>query len=236
MALRTRIILCAHGTTSHSGRSAITTLVNAVRREAIDHEVVDAFVDVQQPLVTEVLGETSGRRVIVPLMLAHDTATDQVLRAASAGDDLVRVAPSLGPDWVLAEIGVRRLIEAGARPADTIVMVAPEADSAMALADIAKGARLLSAVWGGRVHVGVMAGEGTPVAEALDVARAYKRRVVVSQYALTSSESSAAIGRLGADVVTAPLLGSGAPDPRLVTLVMSRATSRGSWVNGVGSR
>ncbi len=227
--MRTRIILCAHGTTSHSGRSALSSLVNAVRRESRGHDVVDAFVDVQQPLLADVVGETGGRRVIVPLLLSHDSEADGFLRRA-AGDEMVRVAPAVGPDWVLAEIGVRRLIEAGARPSDSIVMVAPHADGPAALTDIGKAARLLSAVWGGRVHVGVVDGDGTSVEEALDVARAYKKRVVVSMYELASGEGASAIGRLGADVVTAPLLGAGAPDPQLVSLVLARATTRGSWV------
>lgn len=228
--MRTRIVLCAHGTTSHRGRSALSSLVNAVRREAVGCDVADAFVDVQQPLLADVLTETSGRRVVVPLMLAHDPETFAALRTATEADELVRVAPAIGPDWVLAEIGVRRLIEAGARTGDTIVMVVPRVDGPRALADVGKAARLLSAVWGGRVHVGVLSGDGTPVEEALDVARAYKRRVVVSMYELVSGEGTAAIGRLGADVVTAPLLDAGAADPQLAALVMNRATTRGSWV------
>lgn len=229
--MRTRIILCARGTTSHTGRSALASLVNGVRREIGEHDVVDAFLDVQQPPLREVLAETSGRRVVVPLLLHHDLSATQALQTAVGGDDLVRITPALGPDWVLAEIGVRRLIEAGARPADTIVMAAPEVDGPRALADIGKAARLLSAVWGGRVHVGALAGVGTPIDEALDIARAYKKRVVVSQYALASGEATAAIGRLGADVVTAPLLGSGGADPQVVSLVLTRAMTRGSWVS-----
>ncbi|MCL3837418.1 sirohydrochlorin chelatase [Aeromicrobium duanguangcaii] len=221
--MRTRIIVCGHGTTSHTGRSAIASLVNAVRRHAGGPEVVDAFFDVQQPSLADVVAETSGPRVIVPLVLHHDVATARRLEEVAGGDPRVRVAPAMGPDWVLAEIGVRRLIEAGARPADTIVMVAPEADGPRALADISKAARLLSAVWGGPVHVGVVDGVGTPVEDALDVARAHNQRVVVSMYALASGEGASAIGLLGADVVTAPLLGAGAPDARLVTLALERA-------------
>lgn len=215
--------MCSHGTTSHIGRSAIASLVNAVRRQAPACEVVDAFVDVQQPSLADVVAETSGPRVIVPLLLSHDCETARLMNEVAATDPLVRVAPAVGPDWVLAEIGVRRLIEAGAKPSDTIVMVAPHADGSPALADVSKAARLLSAVWGGPVHVGVVDGVGTPVEDALDVARAHNRRVVVSMYALASGEGASAIGRLGADVVTAPLLGAGAPDPRLVSLALERA-------------
>ncbi len=224
--MRTRIILCAHGTGSHSGRSAVASLVNSVRTEADEFDVVDAFVDVQQPVLADVLTETDHCRIVVPLMLSHDLATMEVLDAVAVDGDLVRVAEPIGPDWALAEIGAQRLFEAGALPTDSIVMVAPQADGPKTLADLSRAARLLSAVWGGRVHVGVLDGVGTPVDEAIDIAKAYKRRVVVSKYALTSGEASAAMGRLGADVVTAPLLGAGVADPQLVDLVLSRAIGR----------
>ena len=73
-----------------------------------------------------------------------------------------RSPPPLGPDWVLAEIGVQRLVEAGARSHDTIVLAADIATDGRAVADIGKAARLLSAVWGGRVHVGTLGGPDTP--------------------------------------------------------------------------
>jgi len=230
--MRPRVVLCAHGTSSHLGRAALSSLVNAVRRAAGAYEIADAFVADQHPLLSDVLAESGGRSIVVPVVLSRDVRTAAVLRDAAASSDLVRVTAPVGPDWVLAEIAVGRLIEAGSRPTDTIVMVAPEADGPRALADIGKAARLLSAVWGGPVHVGVVEGIGTPVEQALDVARAHQQRVVVSRYALTSGDPAAGIGRLGADVVTAPLLGSGAPDPRLVSLILARVGAR---VTGVGA-
>jgi sirohydrochlorin ferrochelatase len=131
---------------------------------------------------------------------------------------------------VLAEVGVRRLFEAGARATDTIVLAADTATDDRAVSDIGKAARLLSAVWGGRVHVGALGGPDTPLAEAVDVARAYGRRVVVSTYVLTPGEVWDEIADVGADVVTDPLLDSGPPDPRLVNLVLDRARSRGGWL------
>lgn len=221
--MRTRIIVCGHGTTSIAGRNALSHLVGAVRRRARGHEVVDAFVDVQHPRLADVVAEASGPRVVVPLLLGHEDRTAALLESVAARDDLVRIARPVGPDWVLAELGARRLAEAGARPRDTIVLVAPRVDGRRALADVSRAALLLSAVWGGPVHVGVVEGAGTPVDQALDVARAHGRRVVVALYDLAPGEGSAAIGRLGADVVTAPLLGPGVPDARLVSLALARA-------------
>jgi sirohydrochlorin ferrochelatase len=223
------LILCAHGTESSRGRHALAGLVNAVRREAQDLDVVDAFVDVQGPTIAEVVGETSGPRSVVPLMLSYDKPVSVDIVQASHLDPGVAVTPPLGPDWVLAEIGVRRLFEAGARSHDTIVLAAGAATDERAIADIGKAARLLSAVWGGRVHVGTLGGPDTPLADAVDVARAYGQRVVLSTYLLTPGEVHDQLVAAGADVVTEPFLDGGPPDARIVSLVLARARTRGAW-------
>jgi sirohydrochlorin ferrochelatase len=224
-----RLILCAHGSEAPKGRAAFSGLVNAVRREAQELDVVDAFVDVQQPRIAEVVGETAGPRAVVPLMLVYDRPVGVDIVQASHLDPDVAVTAPLGPDWVLAEIGVRRLFEAGARSDDTIVLAADTATDDRAVSDVGKAARLLSAVWGGRVHVGTLGGPDTPLTDAVDVACAYGRRVVVSSYVLTPGAVHDQMIAAGADVVTAPLLDGGPPDPRLVSLVCARARSRGGW-------
>jgi sirohydrochlorin ferrochelatase len=229
--LNRTLILCAHGSEVPRGRAAFAGLVNAVRREAQDLDIVDAFVDVQTPSIAEVVGETAGPRAVVPLMLAYDRPVSVDIVQASHLDPAVTVTTPLGPDWVLAEVGVRRLFEAGARSDDTIVLAADTATDDRAVSDVGKAARLLSAVWGGRVHVGTLGGPDTPLADAVDVARAYGRRVVVSSYLLTPGEVHDRMIDAGADVVTAPLLDVGPPDSRLVSLVLARARSRSDWTS-----
>ncbi|RLV57026.1 hypothetical protein D9V41_04500 [Aeromicrobium phragmitis] len=205
--------------------------MHAVRRETREFDVVDGFIDLQQPDVADVVRQTQGRRIIVPLTLWHDDATARQVHGLAATATEVTVTAAIGPDWVLAELAVRRLIEAGARPTDTIVLAGGPADSERAVRDIGKAARLLSAVWGGRVHVGTTdGGLGSPLSEAIDIARAYQRRVVVSMYALTMPSTVRGIGDLGADVVTGPLLSPGSADPTVVSLILARAAARGSWL------
>ncbi|MCD9198413.1 sirohydrochlorin chelatase [Aeromicrobium wangtongii] len=225
------VILCAHGSEAPRGRSAFAGLVNAVRREARDLDIVDAFVDVQEPRIAQVVAETVGPRAVVPLMLAYDRPVGVDIVQASHLDPAVSVTAPLGPDWVLAEVGVRRLFEAGARSDDTIVLAADVATDDRAVEDVSKAARLLSAVWGGRVHVGTLGGPDTHLADAVDVARAYGRRVVVSSYVLAPGAVHDQMVASGADVVTAPMLDGGPPDPRLVSLVVSRAQARGGGVS-----
>ncbi len=229
LSLNRTLILCAHGSENIRGRASVAGLVNAVRHEAQNLEVVDAFVDVQEPDIDDVVARTVGPRALVPLMLAYDRPVSVDIVRASHRDPEVTVTTPLGPDWVLAEVGVRRLIEAGARSDDTIVLAADIATDDRAVADVSKAARLLSAVWGGRVHVGTLGGPDTPLADAVDVARAYGQRVVVSSYLLTPGAVHDKMIDAGADIVTAPLLDGGPPDARLVTLVLTRARSRGDW-------
>lgn len=223
------LVVCARGVETPAARAALAAVVHGVRRGARGLEVVDAFVGPQQPDVADVVAQIPGRRLIVPLTLWHDDEVVARLRHLSTALPGITVTAPIGPDWLLAELGVRRLIEAGARPDDSIVLAAGPAGSARAVRDIGAAARLLSAVWGGRVHVAVDAG-GPALAEAIDIARAYQRRVVVSMYELTMSQAASGIGRLGADVVTAPLLSAGNGEAGVVSLVHARATARGSWV------
>lgn len=222
------LIACSHGTDHPQGRAAISGLVQALRRGAHHREVVPAYVDVQEPSIDEVVRDTHGRRIIIPLLLSSgDHVCVDIARACDL-DPMVSVVPPLGPDWILAEIGVGRLFEVGAGPDDTIVLASAESASRQALEDVSKAARLLSAVWGGRVHVGSIGGGDTPIAEAVDIARAYGRRVVVSTYLLAPGNFYDRLQGCGADVITAPLLDGGRPDPRLVSLMLARSRSRTS--------
>lgn len=219
------IIACSHGTDHPQGRAAIAGLVGAIRREVHHREVLSAYVDVQEPRIDDVVRSTIGRRIIVPLLLSSGYHVNVDIARATQIDPLVSAVPPLGPDWVLAEIGVRRLIEVGAGPEDSIVLASAGSTEKSGLDDVSKAARFLSAVWGGRVHVGSIGGGDTPIGEAVDIARAYGRRVVVSTYLLAPGKFDDRLQGCGADVITAPLLDGGIPDPRLVNLVLARSRS-----------
>lgn len=219
------IIACSHGTDHPQGRAAIAGLVQAIRREVHHRDVISAYVDVQEPSIDEVVRATHGRRIIVPLLLSAGYHVNVDIARASEYDPMVTAVPPLGPDWVLAEIGVRRLLEAGAGSSDTIVLASAGSRDPQALKDVSKAAQLLSAVWGGPVHVGSIGGGDTPIAEAVDIARAYNRRVVISNYLLAPGVFNDKLMDCGADMVTSPILDGGPPDPRLVSLVLSRSRS-----------
>ena len=211
------LLACWSGSTDPTGRAALGTLVNAVRRDAPSVDVRDVAAYTFRPQ-----DSWSPVRVAVPLTLTDGTDVAHVLASARRHDPTIRIAPALGPDWALAEICVQRLIEAGARKGDTIVLGVDGSDHDAAINGYSRSAQLLSAVWGGPVHVGSVGGRDTPLADAVDIARAHGGRVVVASYLLTPGRHADTMRHCGADLVTAPLLDGGPPDQRLVSLVIAR--------------
>ena len=142
------LLACWSGTTDPTGRAALGTLVNAVRRDAPSVDVRDVAAYTFRPQ-----DSWSPVRVAVPLTLTDGTDVAHALATARRHDPTIRIAPALGPDWALAEICVQRLIEAGARKGDTIVLgVDGSTTTRRSTATPVRAAP--QRVWGGPVHVG----------------------------------------------------------------------------------
>ncbi len=214
------LLACSAAPVTPVERAALAALTNAVRRESPGLDVRQLAV--AGPLMEAVPTHDVPDAVAVPVALSPSRDVMRALHAAQQAEPRLRVAAPLGPDWALAELGVERLIAAGARKGDTIVMGVPGSEDEREIQAFSKAARLLSAVWGGRVHLGSLGGRDTSIADAIDIARAYGRRIVVSAYLLSGGPQLDALRECGADLVTAPFLDGGPPDHRLSGLVLAR--------------
>ena len=217
----TALVACAHGTRSAAGRAAVASLVSAVRA-ASSAPVLDAFVDVHGPYVSDVVASLSGDAVVVPLLLApgYHVRVD-ITRAAAPWSSAV--APSLGPSPLLTSLLMDRLQAAGARRGDAVVLGAAGSSDDAADVSVRAAARSLSVAWGGPVSVAYGASRSPSLAAEVARLRSVTcGRVVVASYLLATGHFHRCILDAGADLVTAPLLGEGSPDPRLVELVLER--------------
>lgn len=220
----TTLVACAHGTRSKAGRAAVASLVSAVRA-ASSAPVLDAFVDVQGPYVSDVVASVSGDAVVVPLLLApgYHVRVD-IARAAAPWSSAV--APCLGPSPLLTSLLMDRLRAAGARPGDAVVLGAAGSSEDASDVSVRATARSLSVAWGAPVSVAYGASRSPSLASEVARLRSVaSRRVVVASYLLATGHFHRRILDAGADLVTAPLLGDGSPDPRLVELVLERFES-----------
>ncbi len=226
----TVLIACAHGTRDPQGQEVIRELIDQVR-DALGVEVREAYVDVQDPHVAEVVstvqcgimpGVGPAAAVVVPLLLAggYHVHVD-IARAVEHRED-VAATPALGPDARLIDMVVDRLREAGV-PLDTAVVFAAAGSSdPRSQADTEAAAALLRERWLGPVEVGYAAGIAPTAADAVGRLRDQGHAsVAVASYLLAPGFFQRRLEEAEADWVTAPL----APDARLVEIIAERYRS-----------
>lgn len=230
------LVACSHGTRSDRGAAAVASLVDAVRAAARGIEVVESFVDVQEPALPEVVAGLARRRaVVVPLLLSGGHHVHHDIARAVAERPAHLSASPLGPHRAITDVLVARLAGSGLRDDDVVVLGASASSDARAIADQEATASALAGRLGRSVLLGHVGHCGVPLAEVVSGARQPGRRVVVASHLLAPGHFHDAIGRAGADVVTAPLVDGGRPDPGLVSLVLDRyAEALGRGLAAVG--
>jgi len=214
------LIACAHGTRFEEGRVVVRELLEVLRATApAGVDVLEAYVDVHGPSVTDVVAEARERTddiVIVPLLLSTGYHTEVDLVEAADG---LPVAPALGPHPVLAEILADRVRAAGAGPDDTVVLAAAGSTRPGAVIDVERMAELMAdAGVTGPVVTAYAAASDPRIPDAVAAARADGRRTVAASYVLAPGHFSRVIEKAQADLTTAPI----GADPRLAAVVWER--------------
>jgi len=217
----TLLVATSHGTRSVAGRAAVRGLVDALAARLPALDVVEAFVDVQQPRVAEVVAATGRPCVVVPLLLAPGFHVHvDVARAVRSHH--ATSARTLGPDLRIAELMAERLAQAGADRDDAVVLAASGSSDPRARHAVERSARLLSLVWGDEVTVGHLGGAGTPLEVALGHAARSGRRVAAAPFLLAPGFFHDRVLASSAAIVASPLLDGSAPDVRLVDVALDR--------------
>ena len=184
----------SHGTDDPAGQAAVRALLEGVRAARPELDVREAFVDVQQPEVDEVLagavrdavagGASDGgpAAVVVPLLLStgyhvqHDIA--QAVAAVNASGEGVAVAADpLGPHPLLVDILADRYAAAEAahgsfRPDDAVVLAAAGSSVAAAATAVEEVTSGLAQRLGRAVTPSYGAGAEPRVPAAVAAARA----------------------------------------------------------------
>ena len=227
----------SHGTSSEAGRAAVRGLHEAVaaavatRHPDAPPSVRLGHVDVEQPDVPTTLAslEIGEPAVIVPLLLSagyhvHVDLTVAVETAAS--DRPVVLADALGPDDRLAQLLLRRLMEAGLRAGDHLLLAVAGSSDRRAVDAGHDMAGRLAAASGREVTIGFLSAAEPRLPDAIATARAnasVAARVIVANYLLAPGYFDDLAHTAGADVTASPLLVADEPAPReLIGLVLDR--------------
>jgi len=201
----TRLVTVAHGT-RHEPGNEVATAVTARAGARLGLPAVASYVELAEPLFNDIVA-TGEASVVVPLLLS---AGHHIRRDIGAGR-------ALGPHPLLAVAQVTRLIEAGARPGQPVVMVAAGSRDPLAIRDLTMAASILSQMWGARARLATLAGIGPRPAEMVQTGDAVSPYILAAGHfaARAKADSLAAGASVVADVIGA--------HRAVVDLVVSRA-------------
>lgn len=210
MNASSRLVTVAHGTRLASGNLVAASLTEKAA-SLLCVAATTSYVELCEPLVADVLATSAAPTVVVPLLLStgFHVKIDIPTAVEGAGGPATLTRP-LGPDPVLAAVQRIRLLEAGARPGNPVVLVAAGSNDPAAATDLDEAARHLARVWGGPVLTATATGLGRSVADAVAEASLYGE-VAVSTYLLSpgffSRKVAAAAAEAGVEIV-ADVLGA----------------------------
>jgi sirohydrochlorin ferrochelatase len=217
----------------------MSQIVDALQALVPELDVRLASIELVQPDVPTVLTgiPASRRAVLVPLLLSsgyHDRV--DLPAAIAATRPGTAHAPVLGPDPLLAVALADRLIEAGFRPGDAVVLAAAGSSDAGAVASVHEQGRLLSSELAtrsagsaefaarsaatGEVTTAFGSAATPDVVTAVAAARAAGAdRVAIATYLLAPGFFADRLASAGAEVVAAPL----GAHPAVLELILRRA-------------
>jgi sirohydrochlorin ferrochelatase len=200
------LVLVAHGSRNPAAATVARDVAAAVALREPGVDVRVCFVDVHGPTVEETVADLPGA-VVVPAFLAagYHVRVDLPARLATAAGRFP-VTPALGSGPELLAAARSRLLAAGYRHGDAVVLGAAGSSDARAVAQVRAAARALAPVVGRRVRVG-FAATGAPEVSALvdGLHRAGERRVAVASWLLAPGVFADRLRRSGAEVVAEPL-------------------------------
>jgi sirohydrochlorin ferrochelatase len=201
------LVLVAHGTRDPAGARVTHEIADLVRARLPRVAVEVAFADVRRPDVTSVLRGVDGPAVVVPAFLAsgYHVRVDVPEQIARSGHPGVVLAEPIGPAPSLVVAAHHRLVTAGWRRGDPVVLAAAGSSDDHALADVARAAAQLSARIGSRAWIGYVTTARPSVDEAVDRSRRRGRRVAVASWLLAPGLFHRWVAASGADLVAEPI-------------------------------
>lgn len=212
-----RLVTVAHGTRVAAGNE-VARAITAAAGERLGWAATTSYVELCDPLFADVMATNEATAAVVPLLLSQGMHVLEDLPEAAAGSPgPVLMGPALGPHPLLARAQVARLLEAGARRGQRVVLVAAGSTDPASDADLVAAAAVLEGAWGGEVALASLTGRGKRLEDVLQPGDA------VSPYLLAEgffSRKLAGVAEEAGAGVVAPVIG---PHELVVELVAWRA-------------
>lgn len=212
------LVACSHGTDNLDGQAEFALLHLQIAALRPGLEVREAYVDVQQPALPDVVAglPAGSSAVIVPLLLSVGYHVQVDIAQAVAARELTMAAAPLGPDPRLAQLLKDRLGELG--PESGVVLAAAGSSRPEAAAAVEVVAAQLAELMPQPILAGYGAGAEPRVPGAVDMMRRKKTKVAIASYLLAPGFFHDRLTKAGSDVVTQALL----PSPVIARIALDR--------------
>ncbi len=222
------LVSVAHGTRNSTGNEVAARITEAAA-ERLGVRAATAYVELCDPLLTDVMSGLDGPAVVVPLLMSTGFHMTKDLPAAvAAASAPVVLGPSLGPHPLLADAQAARLLEAGAVRERPLVMVAAGSSDAAATADQMAAVDLLARAWIAPVALATLTGIGRRPSEVVRPGDA------VSPYLLSPGFFADRVRQdLPPGTVVADVMGA---HPSIVELVCQRYSALAREFRAAGGR
>ncbi|MGA8257346.1 MAG: CbiX/SirB N-terminal domain-containing protein [Nocardioides sp.] len=163
----TLLVTVAHGTRNLRGNDVARAITSAAA-ERLSVEAIASFVELSEPLFADVVLAAEQPVVVVPLLLSTGFHMRSDLpEAAERATAPVTLGRQLGPDPLLAQAQVARLLEAGAVRGQRVVLVAAGSSDEAATCDQMCAVAHLARAWDGQVELATLSGHGARPAEVI---------------------------------------------------------------------
>lgn len=220
--MRPALIGCSHGTDDQAGRATIRTLLELAADRLPGVDVVEAFVDVQEPALPDVV-ESLGPRpaVIVPLLLSTGFHVEIDVRRAARLRPGIAAAPPLGPDDRVIAVLADRWRALRASPEDPVVLAVAGSSRASTRPAVEAVRARFAALTGTEPVLGYGSAVQPTVPGAVALARGAaggSRPVSIASYLLAPGFFQSRVLAAGAELVSVPL----GVDARIVDVVIER--------------
>ncbi len=200
------LVAVAHGTRAAQGQATVEALLARVRAQRPGLRVLASYVEIQAPLLRDVVGGLDAPAVVVPLMLSTGYHVRYDIRALAAQYPRVAVARPLGPHPLLVRALARRVRQAGVPAGVPVVLAAAGSSDPAAAKDVEIVARWLAVALGTTVVPAYASATRPTVAEAVQGLRAAGApAVAVARYLLAPGHFAHLAADPGAGWVTEPL-------------------------------
>lgn len=214
------LVAVAHGTRQLEGQTVVKSLIKRIQNMRPDLRVHLSFIEIQSPSLDQVLQQVPNC-VVVPLLLSRGYHISQdIQEMVSKISSAIPIAAPLGPDPILAQVVMRRLVEAGVQKQDSIVLAAAGSSRSVASQDVERLAELVSFYFGGKIKPAYISSMGPYVGEVVEKLHknSHDTKVAVATYLLAPGIFTNQLSQCGANLVAKPI----GDDEQVARLVIKR--------------